>query len=701
MPPGITRPESKAESIMSHPLDLQCVNTLRFLSVDMVQQANSGHPGLPLGAAPMAYALWDRHLKHNPANPQWADRDRFVLSAGHGSALLYSLLYMTGYDLSLGDLKQFRQWGSKAPGHPERGHTPGVEITTGPLGQGLANAVGMAIAEANLAARYNQAGHTPIDHRTWAIVSDGDLMEGVAAEAVSLAGHLQLGKLVCLYDDNRVTLSAATDITFSEDRAARFAACGWQTLVVGDGNDIGAVNAAIDAARAETMRPSLILVRTHIGFGSPEQDSFKAHGSPLGAEDVKRTKQALGWPLQPLFDVPPAALEHLRLALEHGASAEAGWNARIEAYTLAFPELSAELLGRISGDLPSGWDADIPVFPADAKGMATRLAGGRVMNAIAARLPALFGGSADLDPSTHTALKDQGTFNPPLLPGEDAQGSDSGGWSHAGRNLHFGVREHAMGAIVNGMAAHGGFLPFGSTFFIFSDYMRPAIRLAALMGLHVVHVFTHDSIAVGEDGPTHQPVEQLASLRAMPNLTMLRPADANETAVAWKVALEMRDRPVLLVLTRQDLPTIDRASHASAEGLRRGAYVVRDASVDAQRPCAPELILLASGSELTLILGAAERLLAEGVAVRCVSMPSWDLFDAQPQSYRDEVLPPTVHARLAVELGAAQGWHRYVGDRGDVLAVERFGASAPASTLMGQYGFTIDNVVERARLLLA
>ncbi len=691
---------------MTNPLDLQCINTLRFLSVDMVQKANSGHPGLPLGAATMAYALWTRHLKHHPAHPDWPDRDRFVLSAGHGSALLYSLLHMTGYDLSLADLMQFRQWGSNAPGHPERGHTPGVEITTGPLGQGLANAVGMAIAEAHLAARYNRDGHTPVDHRTWALVSDGDLMEGVAAEAASLAGHLRLSKLVCLYDDNRVTLSAGTDITFTEDRALRFQSYGWQTLVVDDGNDLDAVDAALAAACAETTRPSLILVRTHIGFGSPEQDSFKAHGSPLGAEDVKRTKQALGWPVAPPFLVPEAALQYFRRALAHGEQAEADWHTRMRRYAETFPALSAELQGRLNGDLPVGWDADIPAFSADEKGMATRVAGGRVMNAIAPRLPALFGGSADLDPSTHTALKGQGTFNPPGSLGMDIQGSDIGGWSHAGRNLHFGVREHAMGAIVNGLAAHGGTLPFGSTFLIFSDYLRPAIRLAALMGLHVVHVFTHDSIAVGEDGPTHQPVEQLASLRAIPKLTLIRPADANETAVAWKVAIETRDRPVLLVLTRQDLPTVDRSRHASAEGLRRGAYVLRDlspagASASASAGnSAPDLILLASGSELSLILSAAERLLVDGLSVRCVSMPSWDLFDAQPRAYRDEVLPPNVPARLAVELGAVQGWHRYIGDGGDVIGVEGFGASAPAGVLMREFGFTVDNVVLRARRLL-
>lgn len=681
---------------MSHALDQQCIDLLRFLSVDMVQHANSGHPGLPLGAAPMAYALWTRQLKHNPANPHWPDRDRFVLSAGHGSALLYSLLFATGYDLTLDDLKQFRQWGSKAPGHPEYGHTPGVEITTGPLGQGLANAVGMAIGEAHLAARYNRAGHTVVDHRTWAVVSDGDLMEGVASEAASLAGHLKLGKLVCLYDDNYVTLAGGTDITFSEDRAKRFEAYGWQTIHVADGNDLAAIHAALDAARADTTRPSLILVRTHIGYGSPEQDTFKAHGSPLGVEDVRKTKEKLGWPVEPDFLLPLPALKHLREALDRGVEAERAWNSRMDVYAKAFPELAAELQGRVAGELPAGWDADIPVFPADAKGLATRVAGGKVMNAIAPKLPALGGGSADLDPSTHTALKDLGDFNPPLAPGEDSQGSDGGGWSHAGRNLHFGVREHAMGAIANGLAVHGGFIPYGSTFLIFSDYMRPAIRLAALMGVHVVHVFTHDSVALGEDGPTHQPVEQLASLRAIPNLSVIRPADANETAVAWKVALETRKRPVLLALTRQNVPTLDRTRYASADGLRQGAYVLSDAPNGK-----PSLILLASGSEVGLIVEAADQLQADGIAVRCVSMPSWELFDAQPQSYRDQVLPPDVPARLAVELGVSQGWGRYVGAKGDMLGIDHFGASAPAEVLLREFGFTVENVVKRARALLA
>ena len=679
-------------------LDLQCINTLRFLSVDMVQQANSGHPGLPLGAATMAYALWTRHLKHHPLKPDWPDRDRFVLSAGHGSALLYSLLYLSGYDLPLEQLKRFRQWGSKTPGHPERGLTPGVEVSTGPLGQGLANAVGMAIAEAHLAATYARDGHTPVDHRTWALVGDGDLMEGVASEAASLAGHLKLGKLVVLYDDNHVSLSAGTAIAFTESTALRFKAYGWQTLVVEDGNDLDAVDAALTAARADNTRPTLIVVRTHIGFGSPVQDSFKAHGSPLGPEGVQATKQALGWPLTPTFDVPSAALAHFRNALAHGELLESDWQRRTTAYAEAYPDLALELQARQRGELPTGWDADIPVFPADAKdgkGISTRVAGGKVMNAIAAHLPALFGGSADLDTSTYTALKTLGDFNPTLRPGQDKQGSDAGGWSYAGRNLHFGVREHAMGAIVNGLAAHGGMLPFGATFLVFSDYMRPAIRLAALMGLQVVHVFTHDSIAVGEDGPTHQPVEHLASLRAIPDLRVIRPADANETAVAWRVAVETRDRPVLLVLSRQDLPVLDRSSrYASADGLRRGAYIVSDDAAT------PELILIGSGSEVALILDAAERLRAEGRAVRCVSMPSWDLFEAQDAAYRDSVLLPAVRTRLAVEMGVTQGWERYVGDQGEVLGIDRFGASAPMGALLPEYGFTANQVADAARRLL-
>jgi transketolase len=681
---------------MSTQLDQQCINTIRFLSVDMVQKADSGHPGMPLGAAPMAYVLWTRLLKHNPQNPDWTDRDRFVLSAGHGSALLYSLLYLSGYALSLNDIQQFRQWGSKTPGHPERGHTPGVEVTTGPLGQGMANAVGMAIGEAQLAARYNRPGHALVDHQTYAIISDGDLMEGVGAEAASLAGHLKLGKLTCLYDDNYVTLSAGADITFTEDRAARFRACGWHTMHVTDGNDLAAIEAALMQARAETLRPSLVLIRTHIGYGSPEQDSYKAHGSALGVDDVRKTKQNLNWPTEPAFLVPEPALAKFREAVERGAKSETDWNERFMAYSSAFPDLAAELQSSLRGELPPGWNADIPVFSADVKGIATREASNKIMNAIARRLPALTGGSADLDPSTKTALKGFGDFNPLPSTGGDLQGSDGGGWSYAGRNLHFGVREHAMGAIVNGLAAHGGTIPYGATFLIFCDYMRPPIRLAALARLHVIHIFTHDSIALGEDGPTHQPVEQLANLRAIPNLTLLRPADANETAVAWQIALETKGRPVLLVLTRQAVPTLDRNRYASAQGVRRGAYVLSDAPNGK-----PQLILIASGSEVALILAAAERLQQAGIATRCVSMPSWDLFEALPKEQRDAVLPPSVRARLAVEAGVTQGWHRYVGDAGDVIGVDRFGASAPGEIVLKEYGFTVDNVYARAMALLS
>ena len=674
------------------PLDESCVNALRFLSVDAVQKADSGHPGLPLGAAPMACVLWTRFLKHNPANPHWFDRDRFVLSAGHGSMLLYSLLHVTGYALSLEQIKQFRQWGSLTPGHPERGLTPGVEVTTGPLGQGFGNGVGMAMAEAQLAARYNRASFDIINHFTYGIVSDGDLMEGVASEAASMAGHLKLGKLIYLYDDNCVTLSAGTDITFTEDRARRFESYGWHTQTVGDGNDLAAIDHALHAARAETGRPSLILVRTHLGYGSPnKQDSFEAHGSPLGEEEVRLTKRNLGWPVEPTFFIPDQALAFFRQAMAQGAQAEAAWNGRVSAYAQAFPDLARELEQIRDGGLPASWDADIPVFPPDAKGMATRVASGKVMNAVARRVPALTGGSADLDPSTHTALAGLGDFEPPGASARDRQGSEGGGWSLAGRNVHFGVREHGMGAILNGLAAHGGTVPFGATFLVFSDYMRPAIRLAALMGLHVVYVFTHDSIALGEDGSTHQPVEQLAGLRAVPQLVVIRPCDANETAVAWRVALEMRDRPVALILTRQSVPTLDRNRFAAADGLRRGAYVLADAPNGK-----PDLILIATGSEVGMVIAAAHKLLAQGIKARVVSMPSWELFDAQPAEYRDAVLPPSIGARLAVEAGASQGWHRYTGDHGDVLGVDRFGASAPGDVVLRKYGLTIDNVCKRA-----
>jgi transketolase len=677
-------------------LDQLCVNTIRFLAVDMVQKANSGHPGLPLDAAPMAYTLWDRFLKFNPHNPHWPDRDRFVLSAGHGSALLYALLYLTGYNLPLRQIEQFRQWDSKTPGHPEYGLTPGVETTTGPLGQGFGNGVGMAIAEAHLAARYNRPDFEIVNHYTYGIVSDGDLMEGVASEAASLAGRLKLGKLIYLYDDNHISLASSTNLTFTEDRAQRFEAYGWHTQSIADGNDMPAIAQALQAARDETEHPSLILVRTHIGYGSPhKQDTFEAHGSPLGEEEVKLTKENLGWPVEPPFYVPDEALAHFRQAVDHGRQAEEEWEVLFALYARSFPNLAEEFQRVLRRDLPVDWDADIPHFPADDKGMKTRVASGKVMNAIAPRMPELMGGSADLNPSTHTALDGLGDFEAPQEAAGDMQGSVGGGWSYAGRNMHFGVREHAMGAILNGMAAHGGVLPFGATFLIFFDYMRPAIRLAALMKLHVIYVFTHDSIGLGEDGPTHQPIEQLASLRAIPNLTVIRPCDPNEAAVAWRVAVETRDRPVALVFTRQNVPTLDRSQVASADGLRQGAYILIDAPNGK-----PDVILIATGSEVSLILEAQRKLQEQGFPARAVSMPSWELFEAQSQAYRDLVLPPSVRARLAVEAGVDQGWRRYVGDDGDVIGIDRFGASAPGPIVMLEYGFSVENVVEHARAIL-
>lgn len=673
-------------------LDQLCINTIRCLSIDAIQKANSGHPGLPLGAAPMAYVLWKRFLKHNPSNPEWYDRDRFVLSAGHGSMLLYSLLHLTGYDLPLEQIKQFRQWGSMTPGHPEHGVAPGVEATTGPLGQGFGNGVGMAIVEAYLGARYNRPGHDIVNHFTYALVSDGDLMEGVASEAGSLAGELKLGKLIYLYDDNRISLAGSTNLTFTEDRAKRFQAYGWHTESVADGNDLDAIDRALKAAKSETNRPSLILVRTHIGYGSPhKQDTYEVHGSPLGAEEVKLTKANLGWPSDEPFYIPGEALEHLREAVEQGKKAEAEWNARFQIYAKEYPDLAAEFGQMMRGELPAGWDAEIPSFAADAKGMATRVASGKVLNAIAPRLPALIGGSADLNPSTNTALKSFGDFENPADGSGDIQGAVGGGWSYGGRNFHFGVREHAMGAISNGMALHRGVIPFTATFFTFSDYMRPSIRLAALTGLHVVFVFTHDSIFLGEDGPTHQSVEHLAALRAIPNLLVIRPGDANETAEAWRVALETRDRPVALVLTRQNVPIPDRSNFAPASGLRRGAYIIAEAPNGN-----PDLILIASGSEVSLVLDAQKKLWDHQLAARVVSMPSWELFEMQPEEYRREVLPPSVRARLAVEAGVSQGWSRYVGAEGEVIGVDRFGASAPYQVLLDKFGFTSSNVAERA-----
>jgi transketolase len=685
-----------ASSLDPAQLDQLAINTVRFLSVDAIEKADSGHPGLPLGAAPMAYVLWTRFLRHNPTNPHWFNRDRFVLSAGHGSMLLYSLLHLTGYDLPLEQIKQFRQWGSKAAGHPEHGLTSGVETTTGPLGHGFANGVGMAIAEEYLAAHYNRPGHQIVNHFTYVLAGDGDLMEGVSSEAASLAGHLKLGKLICLYDDNHITLSASTDISFTEDRAGRFEAYGWHTQTVENGNDLEAIDRALRAAQAERERPSMILVHTHIGYGSPnKQDTFAAHGSPLGKKEVSLTKQALGWPLDPAFYIPDKALAHFRLALKNGKQAEAQWNVMFTEYLKAFPDLAKEFQQGMAGELPQGWDADIPVFPADPKGMATRAASGQVLNAIARKLPSLIGGSADLDPSTRTALSAMGDFENPRDEVGDLQGSTGGGWSYAGRNLHFGVREHAMGSIANGLAVHGGVIPFTATFLIFSDYMRPSIRLAALMKQGVIFVFTHDSIAVGEDGPTHQPIEQLVSLRVIPNLLVLRPCDANETAVAWRVAIQTRDRPVALILTRQDVPTLDRTRFAAADNLRRGAYVLADAPNGK-----PDIMLIATGSEVGLIVAAHQKLTGNKINVRIVSMPSWELFDAQPRNYRDSVLPPSTRARLAVEAGATQGWCKYVGTEGKVIGVDHFGASAPGKVVMSEYGFTVENIYKHALALL-
>lgn len=677
-------------------LDELCINTIRMLSIDAVQKANSGHPGLPLGAAPMAYVLWMRYLKHNPSNPEWYDRDRFVLSAGHGSMLLYSLLHLTGYPLSIEQIKQFRQWDSVTPGHPERNLKIGVEVTTGPLGQGFGNGVGMAIAEAYLAERYNRPDFKIIDHFTYGLVSDGDLMEGVASEAASLAGHLKLGKLIYLYDNNQMTLSESTHLNFTEDRARRFAAYGWHTQVIEDGNDLNAIDHAIKLAREETERPSLILVRTHIGYGSPHKhDTFEVHGSPLGEEEVKLTKQNLNWPVETSFYIPKKAEEHFHQSIDQGRKAEEIWNAKCAAYEKEYPELGKEFHQLVAGRLTSGWNKNIPQFPPDIKGMSTRVASGKVMQAFNPNLPGFIGGSADLNPSTFTELKNFGNFENPSMAVGDIQGSVEGGWSYAGRNLHYGVREHAMGAISNGLATFKGIIPFTATFLIFSDYMRPPIRLAALSKLQVIYVFTHDSIGLGEDGPTHQPVEHLANLRAIPRLIVIRPGDANETAVAWQVAIETRHAPVALILTRQNVSTLDRKEFASEEGVRYGAYILSDAP-----NAKPSLILIATGSEVDLIIAAQKKLQQCNILVRVVSMPSWELFEAQSQDYRDSVLLPTVSARLAVEAGISQGWERYVGDQGDVISVEDFGASAPGKVVMHEYGFTVENVCKRAIALL-
>jgi len=662
--------------------DLQerAINTLRFLSADMIQQANSGHPGLPMGCAALAYSLWTRHLRHSPHNPSWPERDRFILSGGHGCALLYSLLHLTGYDLPLDELKRFRQWGSQTPGHPEYGLTPGVEVTTGPLGQGFANGVGMAIAEAHLTAEFNEPGHAVVDHYVYAIVTDGDLMEGITSEAASLAGHLKLGNIIYLYDDNRITIDGSTDIAFTEDRAARFAAYDWQVLRVEDGNDVEAVDAALQSAKKDP-RPSLIVCHTHIGFGLPtRQDTSKAHGEPPGNEELDGAKDKLGWPREPRFFIPEDVLAHFHSAVDKGKELEAEWSAKLETYKAIFPQKCAELERRLADALPENWESALPIFPADKKGMATRISSGKVINALAVKVPELVGGSADLAPSTKTWMDGIPAFEPET-PG--------------GRNFHFGVREHAMGAIVNGMAVHGGVIPFGATFLTFADYMREPIRLSAFSHYPSIWVFTHDSIGVGEDGPTHQPVEQLASLRAIPNLTVIRPADANETAVAWKVALERRHAPTVLALTRQNVPTLDRSVFAPPDSLIYGAYVLADLGNGI-----PDLILMASGSEVGLIVEAGHQLVAHSLAVRLISFPSWELFTAQSQEYRDQVLPETVKARLAVEAGVSMGWERWVGEKGVVIAVDRFGASAPAETVYRELGMTVENIVARALALV-
>lgn len=661
-------------------LDQLSINTIRGLAMDAVQKANSGHPGMPMGAASMAYVLWTRHLRYDPLKPLWPNRDRFILSPGHGCMLLYSLLHLTGYDMPLDELKQFRQWGSKTPGHPEYRIEEGIETTTGPLGQGFSNGVGMAISERHLAAHFNQPGHDLVDYKIYAIVSDGDLMEGISSEAASLAGHLGLSNLVYLYDDNHISIEGDTRIAFTESRAKRFEAYGWFVQQVEDGNDLEAMDKALKAAEAEKERPSIIMVRTHIADGSPNKhDTAGAHGSPLGEEEVKLSKENLGIPLEPKFYIPDEVLAHFRKAIDRGEKAETEWQERLNAYRKAFPDLAAEWDRYVRGELPAGWKSKLPTFKPSDGPMATRQASGAVLNAISPSLPTLLGGSADLAPSTNTLIKSESAF-------------EKG--NYGGRNFHFGVREHAMGSALNGMAL-SGLIPYGATFMIFSDYLRPTIRLAAMMKIRPIYVFTHDSIFLGEDGPTHQPIEQLASLRTIPNLSLIRPADANETAVAWRVAIERKDGPVALALTRQKLPVMDREKYASAEGLAKGAYILADSK--GQRP---DVILIASGSEVSVALDAYEKLIAEGVAARVVSMPSWDLFEKQTQDYRDEVLPPETTARLAVEAAYPFGWERYIGPQGAVIGMTRFGASAPYKILAEKFGFTADNIVRRAHELL-
>lgn len=653
----------------------QSINTIRMLAVDAIQKANSGHPGMPMGAAPMAYILWQQFLNHNPANPQWPNRDRFILSAGHGSMLLYALLHLSGYDVSLEDLQNFRQWGSKTPGHPEFGHTPGVEMTTGPLGQGLASAVGMAMAERHLAARFNRPGFSLVDHHTYVIAGDGDLMEGISHEAASLAGTLKLGKLICLYDDNHISIEGSTELAFTEDRVARFNAYGWQTLVVEDGNDLEAIAAAIRSAR-DDERPSFIAVRTHIGYGSPhKQDTAGAHGAPLGVDEIALTKKTLGWPVERNFYVPKEVSLHFQSVCRQGIDKEQAWHQLLDQYGKEYPHMAGQWDSMANRDLPADWENNLPDFPADDKGMATRAASGKVINALAPGIPALFGGSADLAPSNKTMISNAADF---------AAGQ------YDGRNIHFGVREHGMGAMLNGMSLHGGVIPYGGTFLVFSDYMKPAIRLAAMMGRQVVYVFTHDSIGLGEDGPTHQPIEHLAALRAIPGLTVIRPADANETAAAWQVALRQRNSPTALVLTRQNVPTMSLERDFVYEGVARGGYIVSGPAAGQ-----PDILLLATGSEVPLALEAGKLLGQQGVSSRVISMPSWELFDQQPEAYRETILPSSITVRVSIEAGATQGWHRYVGDKGLTLGIDHFGASAPYQKLYQEFGLTADQVVKK------
>ncbi len=666
-------------------LDQLCINTIRTLTLDAVQKAESGHPGLPLGAAPMAYVLWSRFLRHNPTNPRWENRDRFLLSAGHGSMLIYSLLYLTGYDLSLDEIKRFRQWGSKTPGHPENLLTPGVEITTGPLGQGFANGVGMAMGAAHLAARFNQEEFPVIDHYIYAIVSDGDLMEGVASEAASLAGHLKLGKLIYLYDDNKVTIEGFTDLAFSENVSRRFESYGWHTKTVEDGNDLDEIEAAIREAQSVSIKPSLISVKTIIGYGMPTAGTRKAHSDAPGEAAVRETKRHLGWPEDKQFFVPDEALKQFRQAIQRGAKQEQEWKTLVEKYEQKHAELGKTWRMTMNGELPADWEQRLPSF-ADAKPMATRAASGEVINALAPHLPMLIGGSADLGVSNNTDVKGGGDF-------------EAG--TYGGRILHFGVREHAMGSTLTGMSLNGGLIPFGGTFLTFSDYMRPAIRLAALSEVQVIYVFTHDSIGLGEDGPTHQPIEHLAALRAIPHLFVIRPADSHEVREAWRMAILRRRAPTAIALTRQKVPLIDRNRSASAEGLRRGGYILAEAAAGDNPSVTPKLILIATGSEVSLVLEARETLQREGTPTRVVSMPCWELFEEQTNDYREEILPSSVSARLAVEAGVCQGWDRYVGPKGDVVCLDRFGGSAPGDIAMRELGFTVENVLKRANAVLS